>query len=167
MAVSGARVRPTPTLDPGKRYALRLEFFDRKTEGVLQLMQDTMFREYLLPDSGAGIGRRGPPRAFGTTATSGKVIPLSVLGKEPAPLKTILITARASHKDFSAGRYWLYTYERSRLPIVVESWIPYRVRFTAPRPAFLESPRMWLKDWRATVNGLVVLQAELTLSGEI
>ncbi len=149
-------LRPTLTLDPGKRYALRLEFFDPATDGVLQLMQDTLFREYLLPDSGVGIGRSGPPRSFGTEATSGRVISLGVLGKDPAPIKTILITARASHKDFTAGRYWLYTYERSRLPISVESWIPYRVRFTAPRPAYLESPRMWLKDWRATVNGVAV-----------
>ena len=60
-------LRPDITLDPGKRYALRfLELFDPETQGVLQLMQATMFREYYLPDSGAGIGRSGPPRAFGT-----------------------------------------------------------------------------------------------------
>jgi hypothetical protein len=150
-------LRPNLTLDPGKRYALRLEFFDPETQGVLQLMQDTMFREYLLPDSGAGIGRSGPPRSFGTEATSGRVLSLSVLGKKPVPLTDILITPRPNHKDFTAGRFWLYTYERNRLPITVESWIPYRVRFTAPRAAFLESPRMWLKDWRATVNGIPVL----------
>jgi hypothetical protein len=146
-------LRPDFILDPGKRYALRLELFDPDTQGVLQLKQASMFREYYLPDSGAGISRGGIPRAFGTEATSGKVVSLSVLGKDPAPLTAILITPRATHKDFTAGRYWLYTYERSQLPIVIESWVPYRVRFTASKAAFLESPRMWLKDWRASVNG--------------
>ncbi len=58
-------LRPTLTLDPAKRYALRLEFFDPDTQGVLQLMQATMFRGHIIsPDSGAGIGRGGYPRAL-------------------------------------------------------------------------------------------------------
>lgn len=146
-------LRPDLTLDPGKRYAIRLEFLQPGLGGTLQLTHETMFREYMLPDSGMGIGRNGPPKAFGTEPTSGRVLPLSVLGTKPAPIKALLITPRASHKDFQAARYWLYTYERSRLPIAVESWMPYTVRFNSPKAAYLESPRMWLRDWRATVNG--------------
>ena len=149
-------LRPTLTLEPGKRYAIRIEFLDTGIAGTLQLLEDTMFREYILPDSGSGMDRRGPPKAFGSEQTSGKVLPLSILGKAPAPVKALIITQRATNENFTAARYWLYTYERENLPIRVESWMPYRVRLDSPRPAFLETPRVWLKDWRAIVNGLPV-----------
>ena len=149
-------LRPALALDPGKYYALRLEFTEPIASGVLQLMHESMFREYLLPDSGVGLERRGPPRAFGTAPTSSRVIPLKVAGTGPINPTAILITDRPTHADFAAARFWLYAYDRARLPIRVTSWIPYRAELDSPREAFLETPRVWLKGWRARVNGAPV-----------
>ncbi len=146
-------LKPPLLLEPRKHYALRLEFAQPDIVGTLQIANDGIFREYLLPDSGSGMERRGPPRSFGTTPTSGRVIPLAVDEKGAGSPNTLLITVRKTRDNFTAGRFWLYSYDRSRLPIRVDSWIPYRAHLNAPKAAYLESPRMWLRGWRATVNG--------------
>ena len=146
-------LKPLLVLEPGKRYALRLEFSQPDIVGTLQFANNGIFREYLLPDSGSGMDRRGPTRAFGTTPTSGRVIPLMVTPQGAGSPNALLVTVRPKRESFTAGNFWLYSYERDRLPIRVESWIPYRVHFIAPKAAYLESPRVWLKGWRATVNG--------------
>lgn len=146
-------LRPTLTLAPGKRYALRLDFHEPNIGGVLQILDPSMFREYLMPDSGVGLDRAGPPKAFGSTPTSSHVVPMIIEGNGPAAPNALFITERPKHDNFAFARYWLYTYDRGRLPIRVESWIPYRVSFDSPQEAFLETPKMWLKDWNARVNG--------------
>jgi hypothetical protein len=147
------RLKPDLLLEPGRRYALRLDFAQPGIQGFLQLKTRSMFREYMLPDSGTGIMRQGPSLAFGSGPVSSHVFPLAV--NEPGPVEPtgMFIAARYAGENLPFARFWLYAYERDRLPIYVESWIPYRARVTAPRTAYLETPRMWLKGWRATVNG--------------
>ncbi len=101
---------------------MRIEFREPILEGTLELTAPTMFREYLLPDSGSGIGHNsGPPKAFGSLPTSGRVVPLSVIGTGTEPVKALLIVSRPTHDNFIAGQYWLYEYDRNRLPIRIES----------------------------------------------
>jgi hypothetical protein len=147
------RLEPALVLQPGRHYAVRLDFAQPDVKGFLQLRSRSMFREYMLPDSGQGIARRGASLAFGSGPTSSRVFPVVV--NEPGPVEPtcMFVAAHRNGERLPFARFWLYAYERDRLPISVESWIPYRARVTAPRAAYLETPRMWLKGWRATVNG--------------
>jgi hypothetical protein len=44
-------------------------------------------------------------------------------------------------------------YDPSRLPIQVNSWIPYRADVRSPQRAWLETPRMFQRGYVASVNG--------------
>jgi hypothetical protein len=150
------RLLPQMVLNPGKHYALRLDFTEPERPGTLQLMHPSLFREYQMPDSGAGINRADQfvlSRAFGSDATNSHVIPLTVSGTGPFAILAMFIADKSSGESYPYAKYWLYTYERSQLPIAVESWIPYRAKLKADAAAYLETPRMWLKGWKATVNG--------------
>ncbi len=147
------RLTPDLQLYPGRHYAVRLEFAQPGLQGFLQLRSRSMFREYMLPDSGQGIARRGPSLAFGSGPTSSHVFPVAVNEPGPVAPTCMFVAAHRAGASLPFARFRLYAYDRDRLPIAVESWIPYRARVTAPRAAYLETPRMWLKGWRATVNG--------------
>ncbi|HMD60248.1 MAG TPA: hypothetical protein VKG78_02395, partial [Opitutaceae bacterium] len=150
------RLVPGLALSPGTHYALRLEFLDPGKPGTLQFMHPSMFREYMLPDSGSGIHRAAPflpSLAFGSDASNSHVLPLTISGPGPATPEAFFIANKRTTETFPFARFWLYTYDRSRLPIDVKSWIPYRARVEPRGPAYLETPRMWVRGWRALVNG--------------
>lgn len=144
---------PPLTLEAGSRYALRLEFLQPDVAGTIQFKANGLFREYSLPDSGEGSARRGASLAFGSGATNSHVIPLSAMGSGPFSPQVLYIARSYASETLPFARFWLYKYEPKDLPIAVESWIPYRARVQSAQPAFLETSRMWLKGWRATVNG--------------
>jgi hypothetical protein len=152
-------LQPALTLTPGQRYALRLDFLEPGVSQHLQFKHASLFREYLLPDSGSGFSHAGPPRAFGSLPSSSKVVPLIVQADEPVVLSPVVIMPRREADEFPFARYWLYTYDRADLPIVVDSWIPYRARLDLAVPAYLETPRLWLRHWRAWRNGQEVTVA--------
>jgi hypothetical protein len=145
---------PTLNFEPGRRLALRLEFLEVTEPGVLQLLGQGLFREYLLPDSGLGLDHHGLPRAFGALETSSKILSL-----QPAPAPGEPMTIRffpdgySMRKSYAFGRFWLYQFTPQNLAVMVKSWIPYRAEVEVAVPAYLETPRMWLGGYRATVNG--------------
>jgi hypothetical protein len=145
---------PALSLGPGRRHALRLEFFETNEPGVLLLTGSGLFREYLLPDSGLGLDHRGPPRAFGATATSSKVIALAPAdpGQDVAALHFVP-DGYSGRKRYAFGRFWLYEFRPDDLAVVVKSWLPYHATVATAAPAYLETPRLWLGGYRATVNG--------------
>jgi len=144
---------PPIVLRPDISYALRLEFLNPEEHGVLQLMDPRLFREYYLPDSGAGMSHWGPPLAFGSGPQSSKVIPLKVLGNGDVTPRLFFISPHQPQPTFPFARFWLFTYENSRLPVAVQSWIPYRAQVQTAVAAWLETPRIWQSSWRARVNG--------------
>ncbi len=150
------RLAPTLKLAPRQHYALRLEFLQPEQHGTLQFFGHGLFREYSLPDSGAGVARLGPTLAFGSETTSSHVVPLILEGAGGPPPEAFFIAERFTTEKIPFARFWLYAYDRTNLPIVVSSWIPYQAHVVSPRPAFLETPRMWLKGWSVMVNGQLV-----------
>ncbi len=62
-------LEPAFKLDPSKHYLLIIEFFPRMYKGVLQILGDDFFREYLLPQSGFEL-------SFGSNRTNSRAIPL-------------------------------------------------------------------------------------------
>ena len=147
---------PLIELKADTSYALRLQFLQPGDHGVLQIMHHRLFREYSLPDSGAGMSRWGPSLAFGSEPQSSKVIPLRVSGPGSITPRLSFITPRRETETFLFARFWLFTYENSQLPVAVESWIPYRARVQTALPAWLETPRIWQSYWQAQVNGRAV-----------
>lgn len=139
-------------LEPGVHYALRVAFTEPGLSGILQVLSSHLFREYIFPDSGSGLAYRGPPRSFGSLPESSRVLPLAFRGDAAETPLINFITPRRAAPEFNFGRYWLYRYEPADLPITVQSWVPYRSRVRSGQGAILETPRLWLQGWEATVD---------------
>ncbi|HVW21317.1 MAG TPA: hypothetical protein VHC86_08885 [Opitutaceae bacterium] len=147
-------LEPGIRLEPARRYALRIEGIPADRSGVLQILHDGLFREYLLPDSGVAIhNNTSYPRAFGSFPTSEKVVPLLFHG--PAPIEPVLqfVQPKYDSDRYVFARFRLYTYGMNDLPVRVTSWIPYKAEVYAPHPALLETPRVWQRGWHAQVDG--------------
>ena len=136
-------------------YALRVEGVAPNLDGILQVLgTGELFREYILPDSGVAIHDNSSfPLAFGSFPTSSRVV--SLLFHGPAPIEPVLQFVRPKYEGdrFEFGRFRLYRYRPQDLPVRVTSWIPYKAEVYAPRPALLETPRVWQRGWHAQVDG--------------
>ncbi len=137
-------------LEPGRRYLLGLDVLDpARARGVLQIKGTTFFREYALPDYGGaesfGIGgRHSGLIPVWTSIPSGddvwvRFFPYGTAG----PAESLQPFARVTWMD----------YDPARLPVRISSWIPYRARVVSPEAAWLETPRMYQRAYRATANG--------------
>ena len=144
---------PALRLDPGRRYALRLDFFHPELLGELQIRDAALFRDYLLPDSGEGMGLPPAPRAFGALPTSSNVAALQQQSPAAIEPQSLLVLLKYSAEKFEFARFWLYAYSPEDLPVRVLSWVPYRAETETAVPAWLETPRVWQRGWRAEVNG--------------
>lgn len=151
-------LHPAPTIDPNRHYALRIDFLTPNENGYLQIRGERLFREYIMPDSGVGMNTSGrPPRAFGSTATSSPIVPLYTDAKGPVLLRlTYILPDRPVTPEFDAAHYQLWSYEPGQLPIKVNTLLPYRANIESLKPAYLESPRMWLSGYRARLNNISV-----------
>jgi hypothetical protein len=142
-------LEPTFTLQPGVRYALTFEFLAHDYTGVLQIVGPAFFREYPMPAS-------GKPFAFGVDPSMAKSVSLWTSGTEPETVQLRFIpTAPNAHPaDFAPfARYSFCALDSRRMPVRLESLIPYRATITAKAAALLESPRLYIPGYVATVNG--------------
>jgi hypothetical protein len=138
------------TLLPGRRYLAEFEFRGPGVpNGILQFTGDGFFREYLLPGSGEsasfGIGGRHSRR-------------LSLWTSGPVPLKITVRFFPSDHRPradnlLPFARIRLAEFDPGKLPVKVDSWIPYRARVQSGQPGWLETPRMYQVWYRALVNG--------------
>jgi hypothetical protein len=142
-------LEPALKLEPGKRYLLTFQFAHADTTGLLQMIGHHFYREYMLPESGEA-------KAFGSGPATEKSVTLwtSLAAAETIRLCFIPTGAGAKPADYLPfARYRFQPIEPSLLPIRVESLIPYRATVESPVPALLESPRMFVPGYAATVNG--------------
>ncbi|HEY4990209.1 MAG TPA: hypothetical protein VII09_10400, partial [Opitutaceae bacterium] len=142
---------PRLTLAPGKRYVLVFGFLERNYTGTLLIEGKDFFRQYNLPMS-------GEPRAFGSAPESSRVIPLWTTSDRPLEVQARFIpTSGEPAASFSPfARFELRPYEPENLPVRLESLVPYRARVRADAPSFLETPRLAVPTYRATVDGAPV-----------
>jgi hypothetical protein len=152
------QLSPALRLEPGQRYALRLEFLQPDRAGVLQIANHDLFREYLLPDSGVGIA--SVPLAFGSLPSSSHVAALEQRSAASRVPEQKFVAPIFAGEQFDFARFWLFTYESSNLPVRVTSWIPYRAEVETAIPSYLETPRIWQRGWSAKVNGRAVADRE-------
>ncbi|HEX7631686.1 MAG TPA: hypothetical protein VF388_06110 [Lacunisphaera sp.] len=147
-------LQPALALPAQQHLALRLEPLDPGQPGWLQLRGDDLFREYILPDSGVGGANRPAPRGFGTLPSSSRVV--SLFTRQPLEAMQAINIAperKPAATDFDFARYELWRYDPAELPIVVMSWAPYHLIVHSPEAGYLETPRAWLPNYRAKING--------------
>lgn len=143
---------PRLPLPAQTRLALRLEPLEPGQTGWLQLIGSDLFREYILPDSGAGGVHRTAARGFGTLPDSSRII--SLFSRDPQEsIRGVNISPERPRVDFDFAHYELWRYDPADLPVVLKSWVPYHVEVHSSEPAYLETPRAWLPNYRGRING--------------
>lgn len=142
-----AELRPPLKLEPHERYRLDLNFRSPPLTGVLRLLGPNTLRVYPLPQA-------GQPRGFGmapenrhgltlwTSATDTEIVDLQLIGPGMGSARLL------NFADFT-----LRAYDPEKLPIRVETFVPFRASVRSPEAGYLEIPRIWLDGYAATVNG--------------
>ncbi len=140
---------PILRLDPGNLYDLRLSFSGHEYRGILQIIGRSFFREYILPSSGELL-------SFGSTHSSSNRLPL--WSSDPTGDYVTLRFIPTSHgvkpiafAEF--GRYTLSRVDPATATIALHSLMPYRATVRSPTAARLETPRMAMPGYRATLDG--------------
>jgi len=145
-------LEPALTLISGEQYLLTFDFSRPDTTGLLRIIGPDLYREYNLP-------RSGESRSFGSEPGSEKSITLwtTVPGSETVSLSFIPSAANAGPGDYIPfARYRLQRIDEQALPVRVSSLMPYRASVRSPVAALLETPRMFVPGYAATVNGSAV-----------
>ena len=146
---ASATLEQAPAIEPGRSYLMQLDFARPDAiAGVLQIKGSHFFREYGLPEHGG-------PRSFGAGAGHAKVLPVWTTAGPQALAVTFFPSSGGvgGQPEPAVGRATLLSYDRGRLPVRVESWMPYRARVDSPAAAWLETPRAFQTGYAATVDG--------------
>jgi hypothetical protein len=149
LAPTWLALSPHLTLAPGEHLLLRFEFRARPYAGYLFVRSENMYREYYLPDSGW-------PRAFGTGPEESKVISLWNSGPT---IEHVTLTFNRSEVPTKAtdlsdfGQLTVSHFRPELAAIRTLSLIPYRVALTASENGWLETPRVFLPGYVATMDG--------------
>lgn len=143
------KLSPSFRLAPGRRYRLTFAFSDRPYTGILQVVGRRLFREYALPASGEAA-------AFGSTPPHPPT--LNLWSTDPAgdeiTLRFIPTAPGAKPADFAAfATFTLESIAPETAPVYTNSLFPFRATVRAPVDAWLETPRMAARGYRATVDG--------------
>jgi hypothetical protein len=148
---------PPITLVGGIRYAVQFEPLQSLPPGSLIAEGQSVFREYLLPDSGYEMPYATPERAFGFLPTSRDFFPLwtSHPGADLVTLRYVFRNPDApAEASRAVARMRIQSYDVRQLPVKVERWAPYQATLASPiAGAWLETPRLFISGYRATVNG--------------
>jgi hypothetical protein len=140
---------PTIHLERGHRYSLEFGFAKENLVGILQFLGGSMFREYALPSS-------GEPLAFGDAPTSSRMVGLWTSSAEGDDIEIRFIpqSPGAKAKDYVAfGFFSLREEVPSSEPVEVTSLMPYQATVRTAVPALLESPRVFMPGYVASIDG--------------
>jgi hypothetical protein len=156
----GARTEslaPKFGIAPNVRYAVRFEAHGALGSGSLLVTGTSVLREYFMPDSALGMVHRVPTDAFGLQPGSRNFFPLwtSQPGTDVVEFRYVFDVPPKNPPPADFARLYLQPYAPSGLPIKVTSWIPYRAAVAIGAPgAWLETPRLYVPGYEATINGL-------------
>jgi hypothetical protein len=144
-------IGPKITIEPGETLIVRFDFLGRELEGHLEIAGQNQFREYALPSSGS-------PKSFGALPTSGRVIALRDTSGQPDSLGIRFFPNSDSsgewptlHEPFA--RVTLERFEGVDHVVQLISLTPFHAVVRAERDAILETPRVRVPGYRASVNG--------------
>ena len=153
------RLAPGLTVAPGEEVLLRFDFDDRRTyAGVLVFRSEHGYREYQLPAD-------SPDYGFGVKPGWSHVIALWNSGTVPEHY-AFDIPAGYSPNPGVEGLFAVMTvshFDEALRPLQVNSFDPCQVTVAMDRPGWLETPRVFLPGYAATVDGRPV---EITPSAQ-
>lgn len=145
-------LQPSLTLEPGQRYELTFEFLEKNYTGILQITGRGFSREYVLPAS-------GNPRAFGTGPEATRRLVLWTTRHEPVKVQLRFIPTKSGIEAETLSPFARFHFERIddvHRGIALKSLIPYHATVRSPQLALLETPRMFVPGYTATVRGMSV-----------
>lgn len=141
---------PPLTVAPGEKLLVRFEF-DATADysGWLIWKSARGYREYRLPESGNA-------EAFGAAAQNSRVISLVNSTDQPA-VYNLSQVRDAQNTIKGNGDFFAHAvvshYRPAQAQVRVDSLIPYRVTATVPVNGWIETSRVMLPGYRATLNG--------------
>jgi hypothetical protein len=144
---------PALHLDAGRRYQVRLGFSQGSIPGILQCVGRTFFREYRLPSS-------GEPLSFGSGPSNSPIMDLWTTNPAGDDVEIRFIPDQPGPKASSLAAFGSFEFRElmpGEVPVDVTSLEPLTVRVRTPAPALLETPRMFMPGYRATVDGQPVV----------
>jgi hypothetical protein len=149
-----AIVSPNITVGPHERLMVRFEFQSKVNYAGWLIWSSTHgYREYHLPDAGLAL-------AFGAEAPNSRVV---VLGNSANASETYRLTySRQSGntvggKDDLLANVIVSRYNPERAMVRVDELMPvYRVTATLPAVGWIETSRVWLPGYRATLDAKTV-----------
>lgn len=140
---------PPIRVEPDRLYFLTFAFSRAHTIGILQMRGPNFRREYSLPESGeAG--------SFGSDPPSERSIALWTSLASPQEINLRFIPGGAGDRPATYGPFAdfkMAAIDTAKLPIEVTGLIPYAATVRSPADAMLETPRMYVPGYAATVNG--------------
>lgn len=139
-------VEPRPVIEPGHHYLASLVLAgEARSEGALVLEGSRLQRVYGLPEYGEA-------RAFGLGVESNRYFPLRTSGTVRESVR-VLFQPTATASSIAPSKMNLLEYDPDKLPVRVESLLPYRARVRAGEPLWLETPRLYQAGYVARVGG--------------
>ena len=137
------------TLQPGARYRLTLKFLVAPGDALLQLRGPSLFRKYILPTSGG-------QRAFGMLPGHNPALSIWTSQSTPEMIELRLVGGGLGAGSWRSRAFAEFTFERvdpAALPVELKSLLPLRAHVRAAAAGYLETPRMFIDGYAATVNG--------------
>ena len=142
-------LNPSIHLEPGRRYELEFAFSGENVPGTLQFTGRSMFREYSLPSS-------GEPLAFGDQPNNVRTVDLWTSEPDGDDVNIGFIPKlqggnTADFADF--GSFILREVDLRREAVEIVSFLPFRAEVRSETHALLETPRMFMPGYVASVDG--------------
>ena len=138
---------PLLPLAAGHTSLLRFDFQESHPQGVLEILGAGLLRDYFLPASGMD-------ESFGSGPANGHVIAITNDGTRAQNLRFLFFSSVAGDrtKDTFAkvSVEWLDAAPRA---IAIRSLVPFEAVVQSRQPAYLETPRVFIPGYNATLNG--------------
>ncbi len=143
-------LEPNLVLPPLTHLLLNFEFFDKRYAGIFTITGKEFQRTYYLPNGGPY------EKSFGVGASRPKTLSLWNTRSQPMELQLLFMADAVPDGGKPFGdfaRVRLQKFQPGDLRIKTFGLIPYRAEVTLASPAYLETPRNFIRGYRATVNG--------------
>ena len=137
---------PKLVLEPGRRYILTVALSGPARAGTLQLSGGSLYREYPVLPAASSWG-------FGVAQGLRRPLSLWTAGSRPEEIEVRFADAIDGTQLGDFADFTFKEVDTHSLPVVLESLVPLKMRVLAPEACYLETPRLFLEGYRATVNG--------------
>lgn len=142
---------PGVRLAPGARFLVQFDWREPNTQGWLIARGSSLYRDYLLPQSGFN-------RSFGTTIEHHHTLSLWNTGTDTEEVELVLKREGPdAERPFPAGlspaRVRIVRYQADVAPVEVLSLLPLQLLTRTQYPAVVETFRVWQPGYRVSLDG--------------